>query len=219
MRKDGSSRNGAIGILAAAALLASLGAYAAPAGKKPATDKPAAQPSQKEEKMAKKVLMIIAPKDFRDEELAEPKAAFEKAGYAITLASTTTSEVKGMFGLKAKPDKLISAVAAKDYDAVVFIGGSGSTVLFENADAKRLAREAVAENKILAAICLSPSILARAGVLKGLKATVWESEATTLTKNGATYVDQPVVREGKIITAFGPPAAKEYAKAIIEALK
>ena len=38
-------------------------------------------------------------------------------------------------------------------------------------------------------------------------------------EGGATFVDQPVVVSGKIVTANGPPAAREFGKALVEILR
>jgi len=170
------------------------------------------------------VLMVIAPKDFRDEELLETRKVIEDAGAKVTLASSTLSEVKGMFGARARPDILLECAKASDYDAVVFVGGSGSKVYFEDAKAHALAKGAASAGKVLCAICIAPSILAKAGLLKGRKATVWDDLGAAgpfsgnLKKGGATLSADDVVRDGKIITANGPAAAAKFGRTIIEAI-
>ncbi|MEA3344083.1 MAG: DJ-1/PfpI family protein, partial [Patescibacteria group bacterium] len=75
--------------------------------------------------------------------------------------------------------------------------------------------------KLLGAICIAPAILARAGALKGKKATVWnsamdKSAIKILESNGAIFQPEPVVVENKIITANGSHAAEEFAETIIK---
>ena len=79
----------------------------------------------------KSVCLVIAPRDFRDEELIETRKELESAGAKVTLVSTHTKPVKGMLGAVARPDGLITQVDPARYDAVVFIGGSGTTALFD----------------------------------------------------------------------------------------
>lgn len=167
------------------------------------------------------VLMIIACSQFRDEELAKPREVFEKAGYEVTVASDKAEGCKGMLGAEAKVDKLLGDVSAKDFDAVVFVGGTGAKVLFDNADAHRVAKEADGAGKVLAAICIAPSILAKAGVLKDRKATVWEGEefVAILKDGGSTYEGEDVVVDGRIVTANGPDAAQAFGEKIAELLK
>ena len=171
----------------------------------------------------KKVLMVIAFRNFRDEEYRYPRMALESAGAKVVVASTKKGVAVGMLGLKAKVDIPLSKARAKWFDAVVFVGGSGTTSLWHNRDALRLAREAAKGKKVLAAICLAPIILANAGVLKGKRATVWASpDGSTvrmLRAKGAIYVNKPVVKSGNIITANGPRAAREFARQIVLALK
>lgn len=166
-----------------------------------------------------KILMIIAPEGFRDEELQVPKALFEAKGWEVDVASKTTCEARGMLGLKVKPDLSLEAVDLSRYSAVVFVGGVGAQLYFSDPQALHIAREAYKKGKILGAICLAPGILARAGVLRGKKATVWPSEAETLRKTGATYTGKAVEVDGSIVTARGPEAAREFAEAILEILE
>lgn len=167
----------------------------------------------------KKVVLIIAPDKFRDEELDEPKKILAGQGAKVVVASTTTKECKGMLGMKVKPDTTISKIKADEFDAIVFIGGIGAKKLFDNEKAHALAKKAVEKKKVLGAICLAPSILANAGVLKGKKATVFKSEKDNLTKKGAKYQEKDVVTDGRIVTANGPKAAKKFAQELVKKLR
>jgi len=81
-----------------------------------------------------KVLMVIAPEQFRDEELLVPKEKFEAAGAVVTVASTRTGEAKGMLGAKVNADKTLSEVKAQDFQAIVVVGGMGSPEFLWNED-------------------------------------------------------------------------------------
>ena len=170
-------------------------------------------------KSDKKILMIIASQNFRDEELLIPKKLFEKEGYSVVIAGTSLKPAKGMLGAVVTPQILIDQVKVDEYSAIVFVGGVGAKEYFNHPLAHKIAKEAVSKNKILAAICIAPRILAEAGVLKGKKATVWVSEGKTLEEKGAHYTGKPVEVDGNIVTASGPQAAEEFAKIIIKLLK
>jgi len=167
----------------------------------------------------KNILMVIAPNNFRDEELMEPKEIFEDAGALVTIASKGTNSAKGMLGAIVTVDKDISEVKAEDYDAVVFVGGSGASVYFNNKTAQNLAIEAYESGKIVAAICIAPSTLANAGILEGKRATAFSSEKKNLENHGAVYTGKNVEADGNIITANGPDAAAEFGQAIAKSLK
>ncbi|MDD5382097.1 MAG: DJ-1/PfpI family protein [Candidatus Margulisbacteria bacterium] len=166
---------------------------------------------------ANKILMIIAYKLFRDEEYSRPKEIFEKAGIEVETASSTAGTATGKLGLKARVDLTLKDVKVGDYQAVVFVGGPGSFDYYDNPTCHAIARETLQAGKVLAAICAAPGILAKAGLLKGKKATMFE-DTGVLGENGAVYTGQGVEIDGKIITATGPETAKAFAETIIQNL-
>lgn len=165
-----------------------------------------------------KILMVVAPKDFRDEEFFEPKQIFQKAGLQIAVASKGVKEAQGLLGGSIPVDIDITQVNLNDYDAVIFIGGPGSSIYFNDSIALELAKSAYQSQKIIGAICIAPSILANAGFLQGKKVTCFSSEAENLKAKGAQYTSEPVTVDGKIITASGPQAARQFGEAIVKVL-
>ncbi|TET84568.1 MAG: DJ-1/PfpI family protein [Candidatus Nealsonbacteria bacterium] len=172
---------------------------------------------------SKKIAIIIAHRNFRDEEYFVPKEILEGAGTEVKTASNQMGRALGADGGETEVNLLISEINMADFDVVVFIGGPGCLENLDNENSYKLAEEAVSQNKILASICISPIILAKAGVLAGKKATVWsspmdKSSVKILRENGAIYQDELVVVDGKIITGNGPTAAKKFGEEIVEAL-
>jgi protease I len=167
-----------------------------------------------------KILIIISPENFRDEELKIPMQIFKQTGNEFTIASTTAEMCQGMLGYEIKPDKTVSDVKVGDYDAIVVVGGSGSPALAEKPEVLKLLKSAQLNNKIVGAICMAPVVLARAGVLSGKRATVYQTPESlkVLQAAGSLFTNEPVVVDGKIVTANGPQAAAEFAKAILELL-
>lgn len=169
----------------------------------------------------KKVVLVIAYRDFQDREYSVTKEVLEEAGIEVKTASNEKGTAEGGTGSKAAVDLLAAEVKPADFDAVVFIGGPGALDYLDNEISYNLIKETIKQNKILAAICISPVILAKAGVLKNKKATVWWSfldkePIKILKENGAEFIDKKVVSDGKIITANGPAAAEEFSKEIID---
>lgn len=166
----------------------------------------------------KKVIMIIASTNFRDEEYQNPRRILEGKGIEVKVASSAMRQCSGMLGTKVIPDMLITDVKVEDYDAVIFVGGSGAVEYWNNSTALSIAKTCTRLNKLLAAICIAPVILANAEVLRGKKATVFSSEIEKLKNKGAHYTGKNVEIDGKIITANGPTAATKFGEAIISAL-
>ena len=167
------------------------------------------------------VLAVIAPREFRDEELFEPRAALEARGARVVVASTARGRAAGMLGGHVEPALAVDECRAADYDAIFVVGGMGSPQhLWAHAPLHALLREAYAQGKTIGAICLSGAVLANAGLLEGRRATVFRTDKSlaALRAGGATFVGEPVVRDGQVITAEGPAAAKPFAAAIGERL-
>jgi protease I len=166
----------------------------------------------------KRVLLVVASRNFRDEEFAEPWDLLRKNGAEVTVASSSLQPAQGMLGRVVKPDILVSASRAADYDGVVFVGGPGAREYFDDASAHTLARQAAQDGKVLGAICIAPAILANAGVLRGRQAVVFPGLENVLKAGGATLGTGAVAEDRRIITATGPEAAAAFARALARAL-
>jgi protease I len=165
-----------------------------------------------------RIVFLIAPERFRDEELFDTKRELDHAGHQTVVASTRKGYCPGSRGGKARATLLLSDVNPDDYDAAVFVGGGGSKVYFEDKLAQRLAKAMHESGKVIAAICLAPVILANAGVLKGKDATVAGTEARTIEGKGARYIGPGVVVAGNVVTANAPKASKLFGQKINEVL-
>ena len=165
----------------------------------------------------KKVALVIAEREFRDEEYQVPHSILKEAGFSVLTASTSTSTAVESC-LKVRPDTLISDLKPDELDALVFIGGGGSEQYFDDPLAHRLASAMVELDRVLGAICIAPVILAKAKVLEGKKATVFPDGASILKQYGADYTESDVEIDGKIITGNGPDAADAFGRSLIRLL-
>ncbi|HHT9138077.1 MAG TPA: DJ-1/PfpI family protein [Candidatus Wunengus sp. YC60] len=166
----------------------------------------------------KKAVMIIAQNNFRDEELLKPREVLEKNGVIVTVASSSLKESTGMLGAKVKPNILFTNINVTDYDAVIFVGGSGASEYWDNPTAHKIANDASNAKKIVGAICIAPVTLAKAGLLANKKATTYSSTVNDIKSAGAKYTGAAVERDGNIITASGPAVAQKFGEAIVKAL-
>ncbi|MFA5049699.1 MAG: DJ-1/PfpI family protein [Candidatus Micrarchaeia archaeon] len=172
----------------------------------------------------KKIIFIIPPQNFRDEELFHTKEVLESCTIETKIASTKKGECIGSRGGIAVSTYLLEEINSKDFDGIIFIGGMGTPVIRSNNLALALAKHFNDEDKLVCAICWASTILAKAGVLKDKKATVWlgddpEYNTTTdkvLERYGGIYSPDRVVADKNIITAQGPIQAREFGKKIAE---
>jgi protease I len=163
-------------------------------------------------------VLIVSEENFNDRELFETMQYLNAAGVQTIVASTRLGVVRGTMGGLAESATLINQLRTDDFNAVIFIGGDGAKIYFNNPDALNIAREAVAKGKVLAAISTAPAILANAGVLHNIRSTSYITEKSLLQQGGAIYTGNNVERDGLIITSSGPIAVVQFAAAIVEAL-
>ncbi|MFH1218472.1 MAG: DJ-1/PfpI family protein [Candidatus Peregrinibacteria bacterium] len=165
-----------------------------------------------------KILSIIAPNGYQDKEYEDSKKALEKKGHKV-ITTSAKQTANGKLGGTTQVDILLNDVNPEDYDAVLFVGGPGCYEYQTNQKALSLAKDFFSANKITAAICAAPSILAKAGILEGRTITSHPCEKDYLSSLPLTYTGKSVQVDLPIITADGPDSAKKFGKAIAKALK
>lgn len=170
----------------------------------------------------KKAVMIIASRDFRDEEYFVTKEVLRKGGVLVKTACDRPKAV-GKFGGEAKADILVNDLEIDEFDAVILPGGSGAVELLDNELTYSIIKDAFYKKKLVAAICIAPTILARAGILEGKSATVWSSSLdrsaiNILRENGATYARKEIVVDGNIITGENAEFSQEFGETILRKL-
>ena len=126
-----------------------------------------------------------------------------------------------MLGTKVNATLSFEEVEPKTYDGILIVGGGGAQEhLWGDEILGEMVKYFHMSAKVVAAICLAPVVLARAGILKGKKATYFNTPVTfrEMRAGGAVLVDKAVVSDNRIVTANGPEAATEFAEAFIRAL-
>ena len=167
------------------------------------------------------VLLIVAQEGYQPIEYGDTRAELENAGFGVNVASITTDKAVAGDGSSLTPDLAVRDAKAEDYDAIAVVGGPNAPELEKYPEVMDLIKRAFTLGKFVCSICISATILAKVGVLDGKKATVWATPASiqTLKNNGAEYIDEDVVRDGKIITADGPKSATKFGQAINDVLE
>lgn len=170
-----------------------------------------------------KVAIIIASKNFQDEEFFRTQEILKKADIQVVPVSDKIGLAKGSEGGEVNVTDDLKALSVSMYDALIFIGGIGALKYLDNPSSYHLIQEALAQDKIIGAICIAPLILAKAGVLKGKKATVWSSPLNQqfpriLKDLDVHYLSRPVVRDEMIVTANGPSTAELFGQTLVRVL-
>lgn len=168
-----------------------------------------------------RILSVIAEKGFRDEEFTIPLEILKSAGHRVEVASTSAKVAEGKLGMRVTPDLSIDAVDPDQYDAIVVTGGPGTpTYIWPNKCLHRALARVYEKGGVVAAICLAPAVLARAGLLKGKKATVFRTpdSIAEMEAAGSLLQNSHVVIDGRIVTADGPDAARSFGEALVKLL-
>jgi protease I len=166
----------------------------------------------------KKIVMVIAPRLFRDEEFKIPYELFCSCGAKVSIASTSLSEAMGKLGLKINPEILVSDIDESEFDAIVFVGGPGIKELWDNKELHKLTIKFFDSGKITAAICSAPVIFSRAGIINGKKVTSFPGDEAEMLKGNSIYTSTTVQKDGNIITGNGPAASQEFAELVLNSL-
>lgn len=171
--------------------------------------------------MKKKIALVIAFDGYQAQEFGITKSILDAVGHVVTLVSDRVGKATAHDGSQVLVSNKLSDIIVTDYDALVFIGGPGALEHLDHDLSYRIIQDAVAQHMVVAAICIAPRILAKAGVLAGKEATGWDedNELTELYRHhGVIYVKQPVVTNGCFVTATGPAAAAEFGQALVNIL-
>jgi protease I len=167
-----------------------------------------------------KRIAILAEEDFEDSELMEPLRAMKDAGARVLIVGSGSK--KSYMGKRGSAEVTVDTTANKakadDFDVIIVPGGYAPDKMRLHQSMVNLVRKAHAEGKIIAAVCHGPQLLISADIVKGHRVTSWPSVAVDLKNAGAIWVDEPVVKDGNIITSRKPADLPKFNKAIIEAL-
>ena len=165
------------------------------------------------------ILFFLLSQDFNEEEYNTIKSRLEKAGKQVFITSDAHTVCVGANGMKVRADVDLFNINAKNFSAIVLIGGKGSKDYWDNETLHKIARNFQSAGKIVAAICSAPIILARAGLLTNIPATCWSEDKNELIKLGINYNDRSVISERGIITSDGPRSAEQFAETILNLIK
>ncbi len=171
-----------------------------------------------------KKIAIIATDNFEESELVTPRDELAKAGAEVKVYSSGTDPIQAVEGdteptQKIDVDGTFGDLDVSTVDAVVVPGGTiNADHIRIDEDAQQIAREAYENDKVLAVICHGPWLLVNAGVAEGRRLTSYHSLSLDLKNAGATWVDEEVVVDGKLITSRNPGDLPAFVEAISEAL-
>tara|TARA_B100001123_G_scaffold448035_1_gene607562 strand:- start:2844 stop:4103 length:1260 start_codon:yes stop_codon:yes gene_type:complete len=183
-------------------------------------------------------ILIVAGQDFEDVELCVPAMELTWRGAAITLGTFSAPVVSrppilgldvvmGNFGMSVPFQELraeqypvvpLSELTPDEFDAIIIPGAFCPWHCIEDGSVVELVKQFYKAEKVVAAICHGPLVLAAADLVKDKKIAGTPPIGDDVTTMGGTYsYDWPAVIEGTIVTAREPDDVPEFLDAITEA--
>ena len=162
----------------------------------------------------KKVFIPLA-EGFEEIETFAVVDILRRAGIDVVTAGLQGTIVKSASNVKVIADKKLEEIN-NDYDAIVLPGGNpGYINLQKSQKIMNMVKDFDNKNKVVAAICASPTILAKLGLLEDKKATVFPGLERELPRPRSAKV----IADGNIVTSQGPGTAIDFALKLVEILE
>lgn len=154
----------------------------------------------------KKTAVLIYP-NFSEYELTTALSILKQGEKPISIISIVKESIRGEAGLTIMADLTVDEVNYEEYDSILLTGCMDIfNILPNNAYTDFIQNVSKQDNFIIAGISSSPALLAKAGLLKNKNYTVGlleEARKASGLFEGANYVDELVVQDGNLITAWG----------------
>ena len=148
--------------------------------------------------VGKTIGVFVAP-GFEDLEFWVPVMRLREEGARVLVIGLNHDTCTGKHCLEATPDTVAREVRADDLFGLVIPGGWAPDKLRRDADVLRLVRECHTAGKTIGVICHAGWVAASARIVRGMRFTGSRGIKDDLENAGATWVDEPAIREGNVV--------------------
>jgi 4-methyl-5(b-hydroxyethyl)-thiazole monophosphate biosynthesis len=175
----------------------------------------------------KKILLLLA----NGFETYEASVFIDVLGWNLTEGDKSTKlyscgltkEIRSSFDQRFSVDFLNTEIDVNEFDALAIPGGFEEYGFYKDAyndSFLEIIQNFNAMNKIIASICVAALPLGKGGILRGKRATTYNSQIrrSSLKEFGAEIVNQPIVVDENIITSWDPASAIDVALLLLEKL-
>ena len=163
--------------------------------------------------------LIISADNFEDTELLVPYYRFKEEGIEVEVAAPKAGSIKGKHGYEITAERAVADTNPDRYDLLCLPGGKAPESVRKEPAALEICRRFFQQNKPVVAICHGPQTLITAGLLKGRRATCYETVANEMKDAGALYEDSEVVVDGNLVTSRQPSDLPAFMRETMRILK
>ncbi|MGY3716271.1 type 1 glutamine amidotransferase domain-containing protein [Sutcliffiella cohnii] len=166
----------------------------------------------------KKIIQIVS-NDFEDLELWYPVLRLREEGATVDIVGEKAGEKYiGKYGVPIMSEYAFKEINPNDYDAILVPGGWSPDLLRRYEEVLSMVRTMDEQQKPIGQICHAGWVLISAKILEGRKVTSTPGIKDDMMNAGATWVDEPVVVDGHIISSRRPPDLPDYMREFINVL-
>ncbi len=160
------------------------------------------------------VLMLVGP-EYEDLEVWYPKYRLEAAGYEVPLVGMGESRYLGKHGYPCPTDGTLDDWQSDKLAGIIAPGGWAPDKIRRDPRALRLVREVFEAGGLVGTVCHGPWILISAGIVRGRRMTSTVGIRDDIQNAGATWVDEPVVVDGNIVSSRVPKDLPAFGEALV----
>lgn len=161
------------------------------------------------------VLVVVPPTEFGDESLRYARSSLYNVHIGTKAVSTDDNElIKGRHQDEFLPEGLLRESRMAEHSGVIFVGGEGARLYFDDPDVLRIAREAAEQKKMIGAWGHASEILARAGIVRGKKLTGDASTRAAIERAGGKFTGRQLEIDGVLVTATDDAVGMRFGKAL-----
>ena len=165
-------------------------------------------------------VVVLVENQYQELELWYPLLRLREVGANVFTVGPSAEQVYGSkLGYPVRADLAIEEVKPEQLDAVIVPGGFAPENFRRTPQIIDLVRKVDQQGGLVAAICHAGWVLASAGIAKGRRLTCVPIIKDDVIHSGGNYVDEPVVRDGNLITSRLPADLPVFCKEIIRYLE
>ncbi len=171
-------------------------------------------------RLAGKKIISLVHHDFEDLELWYPILRLKEEGAIVHLAGEKANETYiGKYGVPAISDYEYGSIKAEEYDAILVPGGWAPDKIRRFPEVISLIQSMEDNKKPIGQICHAGWVLISAKILQGKNVTSTPGIKDDMENAGATWIDEPVVVDGNLVSSRRPPDLPDYLRELINVIE
>jgi protease I len=151
-----------------------------------------------------KRVAVLVEDLYQDLEVWYPFYRLKEAGVSATSLGTGKRSYKSKHGYEIEVQGDVHEAKAQEYRGVIVPGGYAPDILRRYDAVNRFVADIFKQGGVVSSICHGLWVCISAGILKGKKVTCFSAIKDDVINAGATYVDQEVAVDERIVTSRKP---------------